>query len=292
MEKSAFVAVVGRPNVGKSSLINGLVNKEILIVSKKAQTTRNKIAAIKTEGEEQFVFFDTPGLFKPRDALGSRMVKSISGAISDVDCAVLVVEPKTKIFLSEQSLIKKLKLSKVPTILVINKTDLIKNKASLIPVAKFYNNMMDFERIVFVSAKLKEGFSDLMEGIKKYEIQCHHFFPENMAIDKSEEFVVSEIFRQKLLLNLNEEVPHNLAVEVEHFKQTKFGLAISVIIYCSKSNHKGIVIGKNGLLLKKIATESRLAMERFFGCVVNLSCWVKVKPRWKNNEGFLNHLGF
>lgn len=293
MEKSVFVAVVGRPNVGKSSLVNGLLNKEVSIVSKKPQTTRNKIAAIKTIGESQFVFFDTPGLFRARDALGNRMVKAVGGAIGDVDCAILVVEPKTKVLLAEQKLIERIKLANVPTILAINKIDLIKNKAGLIHVAKFYNEQVfnGFCATVFISAKLKQGFESLMVEVKKHEVQSVHFFPDDMTIDKSEEFVASEIFRQKLLLNLNQEVPHNVVIEVEHFKKIKFGLDISLVIYCIKSSHKGIVIGKNGLLLKKIATESRLAMQNFFGCGVNLSCWVKVKPKWKNNENFLNRMG-
>ena len=293
MKKSVFVAVVGRPNVGKSSLVNGLLNKEISIVSQKPQTTRNKIAAIKTIGESQFVFFDTPGLFKARDVLGNRMVKAVGGAINDVDCVVLVVEPKAKISPAELDLIDKIKSAKVPAILAINKIDLIKNKANLIPVAKAYNDQIPtgFHATVFLSVKAKQGFDSLMFEVQKHQVQGVHFFPDDMLTDKTDEFNASEIFRQKLLLNLKQEVPHNLIVEVDSFKKTKTSLNISIVIYCAKTSHKGIVIGKEGLLLKKIATESRLAMQLFFECDVNLKCWVKVKPKWKNNEKFLIKMG-
>lgn len=295
MEKSVFVAFIGRPNVGKSSLINELFNSNMLIVSRKPQTTRNRIALIKTLNNHQFVFYDTPGIFKAKNVLGKKMTNSINYAISDVDCAVFVVEPKnlkSNFFIEEKKLIEKLRYVNIPTILAINKIDLIKNKVDLIPIVKKYNDLFKFSATVFVSAKLKQGFDILLSEIEKHEVECNHFFPEEMKTDKSNEFFISEIFRQKLLLNLNKEIPHYITVEVEKIKKLKFGLTISVIIYCTKKNHKGIVIGKNGLLLKKIATESRMAMEEFFDCSVNLKCWVKVKEKWENNEKFLNYLGF
>ncbi len=291
-KKTVFVAFVGRPNVGKSSLINGLVGKEISIVSHKPQTTRNKIAAIKTVKNEQFVFFDTPGMFKARDVLGKKMVKSVDYAIGDVDCCVFVVEPRAEIFDLELRLIEKIKSARVPTILAINKIDLVEDGSILDQIVRQHGAVFEFSAVVFVSAKLKQGFCDLTTEIKKFEIVSPHFFPSDMMIDKSEEFVVTEVFRQKILLNLNQEVPHSVVVEVTRFKKTSYGIQIYLIVYCSKQSHKGIIIGKNGLLLKKIATQSRLSLERFFGCRVYLQCWVKVKPNWKKNEGFLNSLGF
>lgn len=296
-QKTVFVAFVGRPNVGKSSLINGLVGTEISVVSHKPQTTRNKIAAIKTIDNEQFVFFDTPGMFKARDVLGEKMVQSVNYAIGDVDCCVFVVEPWKEIFDKEifdleLQLIEKIKLAKVPSILVVNKIDLVKDSSILNHIIKQYGAVFEFSSFVFVSAKLKQGFCDLMSEIKKFEVVSPHFFPSDMVIDKSEEFVVAEVFRQKILLNLNQEVPHSVVVQVVRFKKTSYGIQIYLIIYCSKQSHKGIIIGRNGSLLKKIATQSRLSLERFFGCRVYLQCWVKVKPNWKKNVGFLNSLGF
>lgn len=285
-----FVAFVGRPNVGKSSLINGLLKSDFLIVSSKSQTTRNKIAAIKTQGEEQLIFFDTPGFFKARDLLGKKMVKAVDVAVCDVDVAIFVVEPLAKISISERILLDKLKKLKLPVVLAINKIDLIKHKAELAFVVEFYCNLFKFDAVVFVSAKNGQGFSDLLFEIKKHEVECVHFFPSNMKTDKSEKFIASEIFRQNLLLNLNQEVPHSLVVEADEFKRNKFGLKISVIVYCSKLSHKGIIIGKNGLVLKKIAMQSRRKMEKFFNCRVDLRCWVKVKQKWKQNEKFLSSL--
>lgn len=290
MEKTVFVAFVGRPNVGKSSVINSLVDNEVLIVSNKAQTTRNKIAAIQTNGDEQFVFFDTPGFFKARDLLGRKMLKAIDLAVSDVDVLVFVVEPKMEISIAEKNLINKFKKLNMPVILAINKIDLVKNKSELALVVSNFSSFFVFNSVVFVSAKNRCGFSDLISEIRKYEVECAHFFPDNMVTDKSDQFIASEVFRQNLLLNLREEIPHSLIVEVDEFKRNKFGLKISVVVYCSKYSHKGIVIGKNGSVLKKVATQSRKKMENLFNCRVILNCWVKVKPKWKQDEKFLKIL--
>ncbi len=287
MKKTVFAAFVGRPNVGKSSLINCLVGKDISIVSKKPQTTRNKIAGIKTLGLEQFVFFDTPGLFKFSDILGKRMVKSIKEAILDVDCGVLVVEPKFKINDAEKKIIETFYVKKIPLILAINKIDIIKNKTNLAAIVQLFNENFKFDAVVFVSAKNKDGLNTLLLEISKFEVESEHFFPSDFKTDKSDQFIVSEIFRQKLLLNLDKEIPHSLMVEVDYFKKTKTNLQISVIIYCLKENHKGIIVGKKGLLIKKIATESRKAIEHFFNCKVYLKCWVKVKLKLNENDQFL-----
>ncbi len=290
-KKTAFVAIVGKPNVGKSSLINSLVGEKIAIVSNRPQTTRNRIVGVVTHGSEQYVFLDTPGLFKAKDMLGQNMTKIVKDSVNDVDVILMVVEPTTKISKAEEDFIERFKLLNIPVVLVINKIDLVADKTDIMKVIETYNNAYDFNAIVPISAMLNEGISDLMAEIKKYQIESEHFFPDDMITDKSERFLASEILREKLLLNIRDEIPHGVAVLTEKMKERKNCLDIECLIYCYRFNHKGIIIGKNGSMLKKIATQARLDMEKFFKCRVNLKCWVKVKDNWKNQSSVLKMLG-
>lgn len=290
-KKTAFVAIVGKPNVGKSSLINSLVGEKIAIVSNRPQTTRNRIVGVVTYGPDQYVFLDTPGLFKAKDMLGQNMTKIAKDSVNDVDLILMVVEPTTKISKAEEDFIECFKLLNIPVVLVINKIDLVADKTDIMKVIEVYNNAYDFNAIVPISAMLNEGISDLMAEIKKYQIESEHFFPDDMITDKSERFLASEILREKLLLNIRDEIPHGVAVLTEKMKERENCLDIECLIYCYRFNHKGIIIGKNGNMLKKIATQARLDMEKFFKCRVNLKCWVKVKDNWKNQSSVLKMLG-
>ena len=223
--------------------------------------------------------------------LGQNMTKIVKDSVNDVDLILMVVEPTTKISKAEEDFIERFKLLNIPVVLVINKIDLVANKTDIMKVIEVYNNAYDFNAIVPISAMLNEGISDLMSEIKKYQIESEHFFPDDMITDKSERFLASEILREKLLLNIRDEIPHGVAVLTEKMKERKNCLDIEYLIYCCRFNHKGIIIGKNGSMLKKIATQARLDMEKFFKCRVNLKCWVKVKDNWKNQSSVLKMLG-
>lgn len=290
-KKTAFVAIIGKPNVGKSSLINSLVGEKIAIVSNRPQTTRNRIVGVVTNGCEQYVFLDTPGLFKAKDMLGQNMTKIVKNSVNDVDLVLMVVEPTIKISKAEEEFIKRFKLLNIPVVLVINKIDLVADKTDIMRVIDVYNNAYNFSAIVPISAMFNEGISDLMLEIKKYQIESEHFFPDDMITDKSERFLAAEILREKLLLNIRDEIPHGVAVFTEKMKERKSCLDIDCLIYCYRRNHKGIIIGKNGNMLKRIATQARVDMEEFFKCKVNLKCWVKVKDNWKNQSSVLKMLG-
>ncbi len=276
--KTVFVAVVGKPNVGKSSLINALVGKKITIVSKKPQTTRNRIFGVLTKNLEQYVFLDTPGL-------------TVKDSVSSVDLIVMVVEPNDKISKAETHFISNFQHSQIPVILVINKIDLISNKSKLMDIISKYNNIYEFKSTFLISVLFKDGLEDLMQEIRKYLIYSDHFFPDDMVTDRSESFIAAEILREKLLTNMHEEIPHGTAVLTEKIREKGNILDIDCLIYCLRPNHKGMIIGKNGKMLKKIATEARLDMENFFKCRVNLKCWVKVKDDWKNKDNYLKILG-
>ena len=289
--KTVFVAVVGKPNVGKSSLINALVGKKITIVSKKPQTTRNRIFGVLTKNLDQYVFLDTPGLFHAKDKLGQNMVKTVKDSVSSVDLIVMVVEPNDKISKAETHFISNFQHSQIPVILVINKIDLISNKSKLMDIISKYNNIYEFKSTFLISVLFKDGLEDLMQEIRKYLIYSDHFFPDDMVTDRSEHFIAAEILREKLLTNMREEIPHGTAVLTEKIREKGNILDIDCLIYCLRPNHKGMIIGKNGKMLKKIATEARLDMENFFKCRVNLKCWVKVKDDWKNKDNYLKILG-
>lgn len=290
---SAFIAIVGKPNVGKSSILNRLVGQKIAIVSDKPQTTRTRISGIITNNEMQFVFIDTPGLHKPKNALGEHMVKAVQDGMADVDCCLLVVEANTKIAPAEQDLIKKFKQRKLNAVLAINKVDLLKNKEELFEIIKMYSETFDFSAVVPVSAKNNEGLDELLSELEKFAVPSPHYFDDNAFTDQPERVITAEIIREKLLLLLDKEVPHGVAVDIERFSERQDAdiLDIEASVYCERQSHKGIIIGKGGQTLKKIGTLARRDLEDFFEIKVNLKLWVKVKENWRTSNGIIHGLG-
>lgn len=291
--QSAFIAIVGNPNVGKSSLLNSMLGHKISIVSNKPQTTRTRITGILTIDETQLVFIDTPGLHKPKTSLGKYMVKSINQSVLNVDACMLVVEAGKEINQQEIGLINKFKEINMPTILVINKIDLIKDKSILIDQINKFSQLFNFESVLLVSAQKNDGIQNLIDELKKQTQPGGHFFDDDSITDQPEKVIFSEIIREKLLKFLDKEIPHGVAVDIEMFKHRDDGITdIHAVIYCEKESHKGIIIGKKGTLLKKIGTFARLDIENFFDYKVNLKLWVKVKEDWRNRERLLNSFGF
>jgi GTPase len=294
-EKTAFIAIVGRPNVGKSSLLNVLLGQKVAIVSQKPQTTRTRIMGVLTRGPVQLVFIDTPGLLKPRDRLGEFMVRSVTESVSGVDACVLVVEAGRKISPSALELIEKFKSSSMRAVLVINKIDLLPDKSFLMRQITEFTGLYNFEAVVPVSAKTGNGVEDLSHELEKLAEEGTHFFEEDTLTDQPERVIASEIVREKLLRLLSSEVPHGIAVVVESMKEREKGepmTDITATIYCERETHKGIIIGKNGDMLKRVGTYARQDMESFFGCKINLRLWVKVKEDWRNREAALRSFGF
>lgn len=292
-DKSAFIAIVGRPNVGKSSILNRLLGTKIAIVSSKPQTTRNRITGVLTEGEYQLVFFDTPGMHKPKNSLGKYMVRSVNESVGGVDCCMLVVEADKSPVQTELDFIDKFKALGMPTILVINKIDMIKDKEILMKQILEYSKLYDFEGIVPVSASDGNGMNELLEELKKQASEGGHFFEDDTLTDQPERVIASEIIREKILRLCNAEIPHGTAVVIEKMKTRENGiLDIDATIFCEKESHKRILIGKNGAMLKKISTFARQDMERFFDCKVFLQVWIKVKEDWRNRAQLLQNFGF
>lgn len=292
-DKSAFIAIVGRPNVGKSSILNRLLGTKIAIVSSKPQTTRNRITGVLTEGEYQLVFFDTPGMHKPKNSLGKYMVRSVNESIGGVDCCMLVVEADKSPVQTELDFIDKFKALGMPAILVINKIDMIKDKEILMKQILEYSKLYDFEAIVPVSASDGNGMNELLEELKKQASEGGHFFEDDTLTDQPERVIASEIIREKILRLCNAEIPHGTAVVIEKMKTRENGiLDIDATIFCEKESHKRILIGKNGAMLKKISTFARQDMERFFDCKVFLQVWIKVKEDWRNRAQLLQNFGF
>jgi GTP-binding protein Era len=288
---SGFIAIVGRPNVGKSTLLNQMIGEKVAIVSSKPQTTRTKIMAILNTERSQMIFLDTPGFHKPKTKLGERMVSVVSQSIGDVDCVLMVVEPKVELNQNEQQIIKKIEASGMPAILVINKVDTVR-KDELLPVIDAMSKAYDFEAIIPVSAATGENVDMLIEELEKQMPEGPQFFPEDMFTDQPEKQIVAEIIREKVLRLLNDEVPHGTAVEILKMKDKNGMLDISANIYCEKDSHKGIIIGKKGAMLKKIGTYARQDIERFFDAKCYLQLWVKVKEDWRNSNFNLKELGF
>lgn len=289
---TAFVAIVGRPNVGKSSIINKLVGEKIAIVSDKPQTTRTKITGIVTNGACQLVFIDTPGLMKPRNALGENMVKAVSDGMADVDCCVLVAEADEKIAPAERELISRFAKRKIPAILALNKIDLIDNKDALLPVISEYCALFDFSAIIPLSAKTGDGVDILINEIGKFAKESVHFFDDDSYTDQPERVLAGEMIREKLLRNLDKEVPHGIAIDIERFAEREDGiLDLFAAIYCERESHKGIIIGKGGAMLKKIGSSARYELEKFFACKVNLQLRVKVKENWRDRQGSIHGFG-
>lgn len=293
-DKSAFIALTGRPNVGKSSLLNCMLKQKIAIVSSKPQTTRTRIMGILTENEYQLVFIDTPGMHKPKTTLGQYMVRSINESVMGVDACVLVVEADKEVGKTELMLIEKFKKSQTPVVLAINKIDMLKDKEQLLELILSYSNLYNFEAVVPVCAVDGKGVDDLIDELKKLCNEGGHFFEADALTDQPEKVLAAEMIREKILRLTDKEIPHGTAVVIERMRTREDSdiLDIDATIYCERSTHKGIIIGKGGSMLKKISTYARQDMEKFFDCKVNLQTWVKVKEDWRNREALLNNFGF
>ena len=289
----AMITVCGRPNVGKSSLTNALVGEKVAIVSNKAQTTRNRIYGVVNREDTQYILLDTPGLHKPKSALGEYMVKVVTSSLSDVDCALLLVEPIAHVGGPELALIERIKEEHLPAILCINKIDTVE-PAELLPVIAAYNEAWDgFDAIIPISAHTGSGLDDLMQELRKYASEGPQLFPDGMTSDQPERQVVGEIVREKLLLCLDKEIPHGTAVEITRFSERDSGVIdVDATIYCEKASHKGIIIGKQGAMLKKISTLARHDIEKFMGTKVYLETWVKVKENWRDNVNYVRSFGY
>jgi len=293
IKKVAMITVCGRPNVGKSSLTNALVGEKVAIVSNKAQTTRNRIYGVVNRDDTQFILLDTPGLHKPKSALGDYMVKVVTSSLSDVDCALLLVEPIANVGAPEQALIQRIREERIPAILCINKIDTVE-PAELLPVIAAYNEAWDgFDAIIPISAHSGSGLEELLKELGKYAVEGPQLFPDGMTSDQPEIQVMGELLREKLLLCLDKEIPHGTAVEITTFTERDSGVIdVGATIYCEKASHKGIIIGKQGAMLKKVSTMARHDMEKFMGTKVYLETWVKVKENWRDNVNYVRSFGY
>lgn len=292
ISKTAMITICGRPNVGKSTLTNALVGEKIAIVSNKPQTTRNRISAVVNRGDTQFVIIDTPGFHKPRTRLGDYMVNVVKESVADVDTVMLLVEPIANIGRQEEELIARIKETGVPAILVINKIDTVE-KTELLEVMALYSAAHDFDAIIPMSAKNGEGIDELLAELEKYAQEGPQLFPDDMICDQPEKQICAELVREKLLLCLDKEIPHGTAVEVTRFSERDNGIIdLDVTIYCEKTSHKGIIIGKQGAMLKKIGELARADIEAFMGTKVFLQTWVKVKENWRDSTAQLRNFGF
>lgn len=302
-EKSAFISIIGRPNVGKSSLMNCILGQKVAIVSNKPQTTRTKIMGIYTKEETQFVFIDTPGFHKPRNELDKNMNKAVGDGMTDVDVAVLVVEAVTRfksddhsIPIAELELIKELKRRKLKAILVINKIDLLEKKEELLNMIIKYNEQFQFETVIPLSARTGDGTELLLKELNAFAKVSPHYFDDDDVTDQPEKVFVAELIREKLLRTLDKEVPHGIAIDLERFveRDTNAGepiVEVEATVICEKDSHKGIIIGKGGETLKKIGTMARRDIEEFFGIKANVKLWVKVKEDWRNRQGLIHTFG-
>lgn len=298
--RSAFIALVGKPNAGKSSLLNRLVGEKVAIVTQKPQTTRTRITGVLTRGETQLVFIDTPGLLKAKDALGRYMVKQVNDSVADVDLAVLVTEPGPELSKADRELIENFKKLRLPAVAVVNKVDTLPEKEAMLPKLAALGEAYGFDHILPISALTGEGVEELLKILLDSAEEGVHFFPDDALTDQPERVLCAEIIREKILLHMREEIPHGVAVVVEEMKdrppeQCRDGVPmvdISAMIYCEREGHKGMIIGKGGRMLKAIASEARQDMEAFLDIRVNLQCRVKTKEAWKNNEQQLRNFGF
>ena len=293
--KTAFVAIVGKANVGKSSILNKLIGSKIAIVSSKPQTTRTRIMGVLTTDDGvQLVFTDTPGFHKPKTKLGEKMVQAVSDSISGVDCCLFVVDAADeKLNAAELELINKFKAEKMPVILAINKIDTIKEKTDLMKKIAEIAALYDFTAVVPVSAETGDGLDALLDELKAQSTESVHFFPDDTLTDQPERVLAAEIIREKMLRLIDKEIPHGTAVAIERMRERDDAdiMDIDATIYCERESHKGIIIGKGGSMLKKISTYARQDMEDFFDIKVNLKCWVKVKEDWRNREGLIHNFG-
>ena len=290
--KTAMITIAGRPNVGKSTLTNYLVGEKIAIVSNKPQTTRNRICGIVTKEDIQYVFVDTPGFHRPRTKLGDYMVNVARDSIADVDLTILVVEPIASVGPQEEGLLEQIKNSKCPAILAINKIETVE-KDILLEVISVYSAFASFDAIIPISAKTGDGVDALLAECKKYAIESPFLFPDDITTDQPERQVMAEIIREKLLWCLEREIPHGTAVEITKFSERDSGIIdIDATIYCERASHKGIIIGKNGEMLKKISSMARADCERFMGTKVFLTTWVKHKENWRDSDFLVRNFGY
>lgn len=291
MSRTGFIAIVGRPNVGKSTLINAMVGEKIAIVSKKPQTTRNRITGILTRGEDQFVFLDTPGMHKPRTKLGDYMVKTANDTIGGVDGAILVVEAKESVGDIEMQLINGIKAQGIGATLVINKTDTVRAE-NIARTIKAYADTFDFDSVIPICAKNGQGVDTVIRECERYLYEGEWFFPEDIATDQPERQMAAEIIREKLLRTLDEEIPHGTAVVIEEWRESAGVVSIRAEIYCEKASHKGIIIGKGASSIKKIGTYAREDIERLLDTKVFLDLYVRVKENWRESEFNVANLGY
>ena len=293
IKKSGIITICGRPNVGKSTLTNALVGEKVAIVTNKPQTTRNRICGVRTRGESQFVFVDTPGLHKARTRLGDYMVNVVKESVADVDAVMLLVEPIPNVGGPEEQLIARMKKLSCPAVLVINKVDTLDKKEKLLEVIQTYEQVHQFQAVVPISAKTGEGVDELLDVLEGYLPQGPQLFPEDMTSDQPDRQMMAEILREKLLLCLDKEIPHGTAVEITRFAERDDEVVeVEATIYCEKNSHKGIIIGKGGSMLKKVSTLARQDMERFMGTKVYLQTWVKVKENWRDNPAAIQNFGY
>ena len=292
IEKTGVFSVVGRPNVGKSTLTNALCGVKVAIVSNKPQTTRNRITGVRNQGDTQMVFLDTPGLHKAKNVLGDYMVKIVNQTVADVDAAILLVEPVARVGIPEQMLIQRVKEEKLPCVLVVNKMDMAK-KEDLLETIALYSQAHEFTAVTPLCARTGQGVDGLLEELNKLCVSSPQLFPDGMVSDQPERQLIAEIIREKALQKLDKEVPHGLAVEIERWEEREDGLfEINAAIYCERKSHKGIIIGKHGAMLKEIGAVARYEIQRLLGGKVYLELWVKVKENWRNNPNQIRNFGY
>jgi len=291
MEKTAFIAIVGRPNVGKSTLMNHLLGEKVAIVSSRPQTTRNRITGILTKGENQFVFLDTPGVHKAKTKLGDYMMKSVRSTVGAADAIVLIAEAGYGPGEIEKRLIEQIKKAELPSMLVLNKIDLV-NRERLAETISEYAALHNFDAVVPTCAESGKNVDAVLLEAEKFLVEGEWMFDEDMLTDQPERQIAAEIIREKILRTLSDEIPHGTAVVIEEFKDEDTLIRIRAEIYCEKNSHKGIIVGKNGETLKRIGTYAREDMEAFFGAKVYLNLWVKVKEKWRDSEMSLNNFGY
>ena len=291
MKRTGFIAIVGRPNVGKSTLLNAILGEKVAIVSNNPQTTRNRIIGIHTKGDDQFVFIDTPGIFSPRNALGDYMVKSANTSMQDADAVVLVVEAGRPCGDVEKNVMEYLEKSDVPAVLAINKTDL-SDATKIADTIKEYAALHDFDAFVPICAKKGEQVAAVHSECSKFLGESDWFFPDDIVMDQPERQIAAEIIREKLLRALDKEVPHGIAVVIEEFTDEKTMLRIRAEIFCEKASHKGIIVGKNGETLKRVGSYARQDMEKIFGIKVYLNLWVKIKENWRDSAHLVSNFGY
>jgi len=291
MKRTSFIAIVGRPNVGKSTLINAILGEKVAIVSKKPQTTRNRITGIHTVGDDQYVFLDTPGMHKPRTKLGDFMVKTANETLGGVDAAILVVEAREEVGDIEASVISRLKSDKLPAILVINKTDTVR-PVNIAKTIAAYAAAYDFDAVVPMAAKNGKGVDILLSECERYLGESEWFFPDDIVTDQPEKKIASEIIREKLLRLLEDEIPHGTAVTIEEWTEKRDVVKIRAEIYCERQTHKGIIIGKHGATIKQIGMYAREDIERMLDTKVFLDLYVRVKENWRDSDFNINNFGF